>query len=93
MLQLITTQEELQSTINDAILQAYKKLSLTNPQQDEVEIIDGKELIKRLNISEPTLIRWRKKSKIPFLQLGTSLRYDWRKVLNSLEHKNGGSRK
>lgn len=93
MLQLITTHEELQNTINDAVLEAYKSLSLNIIQKDEVEIIDGKQLMKRLNISEPTLIRWRKKSKIPFLQIGTSIRYDWFKVLIALETKKGGSQK
>lgn len=90
MLQLITTHEELQTTINEAVLEAYKQLPLNLAQKDEVEIIDGKILMQRLNISEPTLIRWRKKLKIPFLQIGTSIRYDWIKVLNALEKKKGG---
>jgi hypothetical protein len=92
MLQLITTKEELQTTINTAVLEAYKQLSL-GAEKETIEIIDGKTLMERLNISEPTLIRWRKKLRIPYLQIGSSIRYDWYKVLNSLEKKKGGPQK
>lgn len=49
------------------------------------DIIDGQELCKRLDISEPTLIRWRQKGKIPFMRIGSSLRYNWPSVVSHLE--------
>lgn len=49
--------------------------------------ITGKELCKYLGISEPTLIRWRKKGKIPFLRVGGVLRYDKAAVSKALEKK------
>jgi hypothetical protein len=55
-----------------------------------VEIIDRPELMKRLNISEPTAIRWGKIGRIPELRFGTNVRYDWSKVVASL---NKNSRK
>jgi excisionase family DNA binding protein len=49
------------------------------------EIIDRGELCKRLGISEPTAIRWEQKKKIPCFRIGSSVRYNWQKVLQSLE--------
>lgn len=40
------------------------------------EIIDRKELSKRSNISEPTVIRWEKKKMIPAMRIGSAVRYN-----------------
>lgn len=48
------------------------------------EIIGTKVLMDRLQLSEPTIIRYRKKGKIPYLRIGSAIRYDWQKVLNAL---------
>lgn len=53
------------------------------PEQENP--IDTKELCKRLAMTEPTIIRWRKKGKIPYLSVGSSIRYDWNAVLNALK--------
>ncbi len=49
------------------------------------EVITTKELMARLKLSEPSIIRYRKKGKIPFIQIGNSIRYDWEKVVHALE--------
>ena len=48
------------------------------------EIIDRGELCKRLAITEPTVIRWEKKGKIPALRIGSNVRYNWPQVIESL---------
>ncbi|MBM3887214.1 helix-turn-helix domain-containing protein [Candidatus Dependentiae bacterium] len=53
------------------------------------EIIDRRELCKRLAITEPTAIRWSKKGKIPFFRIGKSIRYNWQIVIDTLEKKGG----
>lgn len=53
------------------------------------EIIDTPELCRRLDISEPTAIRWRKKKKIPFFSIGASIRYNWVTVVQQLEKSTG----
>lgn len=60
----------------------------------ELEIITGEELCKKLDVTIQTLIRWRHKGKIPYLQLGSSIRYDFNKVLDALEvtKKRGGAK-
>ena len=50
------------------------------------EIIDTKELCKRLNITEPTVIRWRKKGVVPFLNIGSSIRFNYEDVIQSLSN-------
>ena len=56
--------------------------------------LSTKELCMFLNISEPTVIKWRAKRKIPFLKIGSAYRYDKAAVIHALsEQKNGGSRR
>ncbi len=63
-------------------------LNNSNTGQDHPgkEIIDTTTLCARLGITEPTAIRHRKRGKIPFLQIGSSIRYDWAAVVKALEH-------
>ena len=53
----------------------------TTPQ---IEIINRDELCKRLDITEPTCIRWEKKGKIPSMRIGSAIRYDWFAVVEAL---------
>ena len=59
----------------------------TTPTNQTTEIIDRTELCKRLAITEPTVIRWEKKCKIPCFRIGSSVRYNWQTVIEALEKK------
>ena len=63
----------------------------SNNSQADAEIIDRAELGKRLGITEPTVITWERKGKIPSIRIGGSVRYNWPKVIEALE-KGGGKR-
>jgi hypothetical protein len=93
MLQIITTEEGL----NDLMLKSFKwamsNMAVPAPDQKATIIIDGEDLSKKLGITIQTLIRWRQKGKIPYLQIGNSIRYDLHKVLDSLESKNKGAKR
>ncbi|MGY3052391.1 excisionase family DNA binding protein [Pedobacter sp. UYEF25] len=52
--------------------------------------ITTKELCQFLSITEPTVIRWRKKGKIPYMQIGSALRYDKEAVLQAISEKRKG---
>ena len=54
------------------------------------EIINREELCRRLDITEPTAIRWEKKGKIPRIEIGSAIRYNWPKVIEALEGKQKG---
>lgn len=59
----------------------------TVPTPPPTEIIDRSELCKRLSITEPTCIRWEKKGVLPCFRIGSSIRYNWPKVIQALESK------
>jgi hypothetical protein len=61
-----------------------------NNQTPPAEIIGRAELCNRLNITEPTAIRWENKGKIPCFRIGSNVRYNWQTVLNTLEGKTKG---
>lgn len=53
--------------------------------QPKVEIIDNEVLCKRLDVTRATLGRWRKQKKIPFIQEGGVIRYNYPRVIEALE--------
>lgn len=57
--------------------------------------INQRELCTFLGLSEPTVIRWRKKGLIPSMQIGSAIRYDVNSVIKALEigKKKGASYK
>lgn len=92
MTKSITTtlsEEELIGLFESAI----SKFISSPPETKSLEIIDRKELCKRLKITEPTAIRWGKKGKIPSFSIGSNIRYNWQSVINQLEGQTKGGTK
>lgn len=56
----------------------------------QAEIISDKTLCERLEVTRQTIGRWRKQNRIPFIQIGSVIRYDFNKVVEALEE--GGLR-
>ena len=79
---LTISKEELQQLIEDAVFKA----TCTQPNL-EYNIITEKELSKRLNITKVTLHKYRKQGKIPFSQVGRTIRYDYKEVMETLKYK------
>ena len=79
---LTVSKEELQQLIENAVYKA----SCTQPNL-EYNIITEKELSKRLGISKVTLHKYRKQGKIPFSQVGRTIRYDYKEVMETLKYK------
>jgi hypothetical protein len=92
MLQIITTTEAFKSLMLEAVEFAVNNIPQKEPTK-EAQIITGEDLSKKLGVTIQTLIRWRQKGKIPFLQIGNSIRYDLYKVLDSLEANKKGAKK
>ena len=76
------SKEELKQLIEDAVFKA----TCTEPNL-EYNIITEKELSKRLSISKVTLHKYRKQGKIPFSQVGRTIRYDYKEVMETLKFK------
>ena len=71
---LITSQQKAKDLKGEANMQLNSNVLLTT-----------KEAAKLLNISIPTITRWRKEEKIPFIQINGSIRYkseDLKAMLN-----------
>lgn len=88
MFQIVANPDEMRALILDV---AKEVLAANAPAPEKPkEIIDRKTLISRLDISEPTAIRWQQKGKIPYLKIGSAIRYDWHSVIEALTVRKGG---
>jgi excisionase family DNA binding protein len=64
--------------------------SLVSKKETEKSVlppISTKQLCDFLGVTEPTIIRWRKKGKIPFMQIGSAVRFSLPAVISALEVK------
>jgi excisionase family DNA binding protein len=52
----------------------------------EKQLIDIKELSRRLSVPKGTLYQWVNLRRIPFMKAGRSLRFDPEEVIRSLPH-------
>ncbi len=81
---VITSKDDLQTLVIDAVNTCLDYRTPITPIQ-KADIISREELCKRLDISEPTAIRWEKKGSIPSIRIGSNVRYNWPKVIEALE--------
>lgn len=61
-------------------------------QKESRNILNTDQLMAKLGVTRPTLSKWRKEGRIPFIQVGAVVRYDLDKVLEALENKKRRSR-
>jgi hypothetical protein len=80
----IMTEEQIKAFGNQLLEDFLSKMPVIGPAP-QVELISPEELCKRMNISIPTQIRLRKKGRLPYLEAGNQIRYDWNKVLETLK--------
>lgn len=64
--------------LEEIICQKEPQLSVDRP-------ITTKELCAHLGVTEPTIIRWKKKGKIPYFRIGSAIRFNLKEVLKSLQ--------
>lgn len=64
----------------------------SNQNSKQGTILDTDQLMAKLGVTRPTLSKWRKEGRIPFIQVGAVVRYDLDKVLEVLENKKRRSR-
>ena len=75
----IEIRKQVENVVNE-------KLSnhLNNEIEDD-EILSENQLCERLNLTRTTISRYRKENKIPYLKVGNNIRYEYNKVLKSIE--------
>jgi len=63
---------------------------LTGTSAGATKPISRRELCEFLGVTEPTVIRWEKRGKIPVMRIGSAVRYDRSTVIKALEVKKKG---
>lgn len=76
----------------EGLLIDLKHPEVSNQTRKSQTILDTDELMAKLGVTRPTLSKWRKEGRIPFIQVGAVVRYDLDKVLEALESKKRRSR-
>jgi excisionase family DNA binding protein len=74
------------SNIESILIDLKHPESTINSKQSQT-ILDTDQLMAKLGVTRPTLSKWRKEGRIPFIQVGAVVRYDLDKVLEALESK------
>jgi len=88
MKMILLTEDEFRALIRDE----FKNITpIVGQKQEDEQPVSQQEICRFLNISEPTIIRWRRvKGKIPFLKIGSRILYQKSAVLAALENKKRG---
>ena len=83
----------IDATEYDSLVSQGNKQPITSETPGQVieQPINQQALCQFLGITEPTVIRYRKKGKIPFLQIGNRILYQKDKVISALENKKGAT--
>ena len=83
--------EQIQTDLTD-IKTLLMSIAATPPHLPHAaeKPVDTKEICSFLNITTPTLIRYRKKGKIPFMRIGAKVMFNKTEVLKALEKNKKG---
>ena len=77
------------SDLLDQVKQAVREemalnMASTTPEGNNARPLTTRELCEYLRVTEPTIIRWRQKGKIPFYNIGSAVRFNLNDVLKAL---------
>ncbi len=82
------TFEKIPAAVDDILNRLAHIEQLLTHVQPETNLkppVSIKDLCKFLNVTEPTIFRYRKKGLIPYFTIGSAIRFDLDKVLAALE--------
>jgi len=85
---VLISEEELRALIREEVKHFAPLVEIQN---EEERPVTQEEICNFLNISEPTVIRWRNKKVIPFLKIGSRVLYQNTKVIAALERNGKGT--
>lgn len=90
---VIMPADELQTLLMDSMT-AVLNITPASPDHPlSAKPVTRRELCEHFGVTEPTIIRWERRGKIPSMRIGSAVRYDLNAVTRALEgKKKGGSR-
>lgn len=76
------------SKLNDKVdrLETLLTSNLHPSQSEDVTLMDSRELSEFLDVSKVTIHKWRKEGRIPFIRIGSRIRFKKSDVLAVLEN-------
>ena len=78
--------EDLKALVMDAVREVIDSGTSINATATSPEkLVTTQQLCEHLGVTEPTVLRWRKKGKIPFFEIGSAIRFNLSEVRKSLE--------
>lgn len=80
---------DLKSVIEFTLSVLLKKIDTIDQTELQIELIDRKELMQRLNLSEATIAAKVRKGVIPEIKIDYHVRYNWQAVVTALEQHTG----
>ena len=79
--------DDLMLLIKQAVREEISTGKNEEPSFEDEKPITTKELCEYLGITEPTVLRWRKKGEIPFFCIGSAVRFRKSEVIKALEKR------
>lgn len=81
-IRLSDLQDMIKKAVDDGIKDSFEKFVEPDPV-----LIDGETLCSKFGITPGTLQKWRDRKEIPYLQIGSVIRYDFNKIIKLKETK------
>jgi excisionase family DNA binding protein len=82
--EIVERLERMEKMLAELVINAVKPVTAALNQNI---VVTTKQLCKYLDITQPTVIRYRKKGRIPFFYIGSAVRFNLHDVIKSLEKK------
>lgn len=86
---ILTTENDIERIVTDIVSALKKNEQPTVEAEREEKLYTSEEVCKILRCSRPTLHRWKRDGLIPFVRIGTNIRYKESDLKKLIETKGG----
>jgi excisionase family DNA binding protein len=76
--------EEVKNLVKQALSELHQEYPINDNEEDD-EYLTQKEAAKFLKVSAPTIIKWKQENKIPYYQIGRTIKFKKSELLDSMK--------